>query len=364
MPNGLFCICFQRGHLWTCAEKGFQVATAKEIAKAARISRSTVQRALSGRPSVSGETRKRVLRIARSAGYRPNRHARALVMRRQKVAYAAVLTVPENNFMQEVLKGINKAQDELKDSGGRLSIRFMEMIDGARQAQLIDQLVADSVKGIVMIPVDCKEVRQAVARGVRNGTAFVTLATDLRKSRRLCFVGQDNLGSGRVAGELMSFLLHRGEKVACFVGSLQFLGHTQRLEGFRRRYLESHTAEDIIAVIEDFDSSKLAEKQTRQLLEATPDLAGIFIAGGGVEGICRAVKSLGRAGRIRIVGYDLVQSARSCRDGIIDFVIEQDPVQQGYRALSVLNSFVLYGETPVERQLTRIDIRTKETVSQ
>ena len=89
-------------------------------------------------------------------------------MRRQKVEYAAILTVPENIFMQEVLKGITMAQEELKDSGGRLSIRFMETIDGARQAQLIDQLVTKSVKGIVMIPVDCEAVRQAVARGVRR----------------------------------------------------------------------------------------------------------------------------------------------------------------------------------------------------
>jgi LacI family transcriptional regulator len=340
------------------------VVTAKEIAKAARISRSTVQRALSGNPSVSGETRKRILEIARSAGYRPNRHARALVMRRQKVAYAAILTVPENIFMQEVLKGITKAREELKDSGGRLSIRFMETIDGAEQARLIDELVRKSVRGIVMIPVDCDEVREAVARGVQRGTAFVTLATDLGKSRRLCFVGQDNHGSGRVAGELMSFLLRRGQKVACFVGSHQFLGHTQRLEGFRRRYLETHAAKDIVAVIENFDSAKLAEKLTRQLLASTPDLAGIFVAGGGVEGICRAVKSMGSAGKVRMVGYDLVQSARFCREGVVDFVIDQDPVQQGYRALSVLNSFVLYGERPAERQLTRIDIRTRETVNQ
>jgi LacI family transcriptional regulator len=338
------------------------VVTAKEIAEAARISRSTVQRALSGSPSVSRETRKRILEIAHSAGYRPNRHARALVMRRQKVGYAAILTVPENSFMQEVLKGISRAREELKDSGGRLSIRFMETIDGVEQARLIDTLVRESVKGIVMIPVDCPEVREAVARGVRSGTAFVTLATDLTKSRRLCFVGQDNVASGRVAGELMSFLLKRGEKVACFAGSLQFLGHAQRLEGFRRRYLESHAADDIVAVIETFDSSRLSEKLTRRLLEETPDLAGIFVAGGGMEGICRAVRTMGRAGAVRMVGYDLAQSARFCRDGVIDFVIDQDPVQQGYRALSVLNSFVLYGETPEERQLMRIDIRTKETV--
>lgn len=336
--------------------------TAKEIARASQVSRSTVQRALSGHPSVSERTRRRVLAIARSRGYRPNRHARALVMRRQKVEYAAVLTVPENSFMQEVLKGITRAQEELKDSGGKLSIHFMETIDGERQARLIDQLVSESVKGIVFIPVDCAAVRQAVARGVQQGTAFVSLATDLSRSSRLCFVGQDNVRSGRVAAELMGFLLRRGDPVACFVGTLQFLGHAQRLEGFRSRYAASHDAADIVAVIENADSSRLAEKQTRDLLASRPDLKGIFVAGAGLEGICRAVKAAGRAGAVRIVGYDLAQARRYCREGTVDFVIDQDPVEEGYRALNALSSFVLYGETPAERQLVRIDIRTRETV--
>ena len=339
------------------------MVTAKEIAIAARVSRSTVQRALSGSARVSRDARQRILGIAKSRGYRPNKHARALVMRRQKVEYAAILTIPENNFMHEVLKGINKAQEELKESGANVSIQFMDTIDGKRQAQLIDRLVRESKRGIVLIPVDCAEVRQAVANGFKKGTAFVTLATDLRQSRRLCFIGQDNARSGRVAGELMGFLLRKGEKVACFVGSSQFLGHTERLEGFRTKYLETHCKGDIVTVIENFDSSKLSEGLTRKLLERTPDLRGLFIAGAGVEGICRTVKSQGKAGKIRIISYDLVQSARYCREGVIDFVIDQNPVQEGYQALIVLNGFVAYGETPHQRQLTRIDIRTRETVA-
>ena len=338
------------------------MVTAKEIARVSRVSRSTVQRALSGHPSVSERTRRRVLAIARSRGYRPNRHARALVMRRQKVAYAAILTVPENRFMQELLRGINRAQEELKDSGGRLSIHFMETIDGELQARLIDELVDRGTKGVLLIPVDCTAVREAVDRGVRQGTAFVSLATDLSRSSRLCFVGQDNLRSGRAAAELMGFLLRRGDPVACFVGTLQFLGHAQRLEGFRSRYLESHDAADIVAVIENSDSGKLAEKQTRLLLDSRPDLRGIFVAGAGLEGVCRAVKAAGRAGSVRIVGYDLAQAGRYCREGVVDFVIDQDPVEEGYRALSALSSFIFFGETPAERQLVRIDIRTRETV--
>jgi LacI family transcriptional regulator len=285
-------------------------------------------------------------------------------MRRQKVAYAAILTVPENRFMQEVLRGINKAQEELKDSGATVSTHFMDTIDGRRQARLIARLVKESSRGVVLIPVDCDEVRQAMADGWKKGVSFVTLATDIQRSRRLCFVGQDNERSGRVAGGLMSFLVRRGEKVACFEGSSQFLGHRERLAGFREAYFRSHDEKDVVAVLENFDSSRISERLTRELLRRHPDLRGIFVAGAGAEGVCRTVKALGRAGAIRLVTYELVQSGRFCREGIVDFVIDQNPVQEGYTALSVLNSFVMYGETPAEKLVMKIDIHTRDTMDQ
>jgi LacI family transcriptional regulator len=338
------------------------VVTAKEIAEAARVSRSTVQRALTGHPSISLGAKKRIMAIARDLGYHPDPHARALVMRRQKIAYAAILTVPENSFMQEVLRGIRAGQQELKASGATVSIHFMKAIDGPRQARLIDRLVKSSVKGIVLIPVDCDEVRRAMKDGAARGTSFVTLATDIQRARRLCFVGQDNRRSGQVAGGLMGFLLRRGEKIACLEGSSQFLGHKERLDGFRERYFKAHDTQDLVAVVETFDSARLSEKLTRELLRLHPDLRGIFVAGAGVEGVCRALEKLGKAGQVRLVTYDLVQSVRWLRNGTVDFVIDQDPLQEGIRAVRALNSWVLYGEAPQEKQLMRIDICTRDTV--
>jgi LacI family transcriptional regulator len=338
------------------------MVTAKKIAEAAHVSRSTVQRALSGNPKVSSETKTRILRLAKALGYRPNKHARALVMRRQEHEYAVILTVPENSFMQEILKGINKAQAELKDFGVKVSIHFMDTIDGRRQANLIDQLVAASVKGIVLISIDCDEVRQAINNGFKKGITFITLATDIQHSKRLCFVGQDNYRSGQVAGGLMSMLIQRGEKIACFIGSKQFLGHEERLAGFRERYLQCHDAQDIVKVVENFDSSYQSEQLTRDLIVRNPDLRGIFVAGGGVEGVCKTVKEMGQNGKIRMLTYDLVQSRQFCLDGVVDFIIDQDPIMEGYRALSILNSFVMYKEIPQGMQLTKIDIRIRDNL--
>jgi LacI family transcriptional regulator len=338
------------------------MVTAKAIAEAARVSRSTAQRALSGDPKVSSETRARVREIAATFGYRPNRHARALVMRQQKLEYAAILTVPENVFMQEVLKGVNHAQDELKDSGVNVAVRFMDAIDGPMQAELINRLVEAGTRGIVFISIDCPEVRRAIANGVRKGTTFVSMVTDIRHSRRISFVGQDNTRSGRVAGGLMGVLLKPGEKVACFVGSTQFTAHMERLSGFRERFLDSHCVGDIVSVVENFDSAVFSDKLTGEVLAAHPDLRGIFIAGAGVDGVCAHITRRGLGGKIRMVTFDLVQSAEYCRDGVIDFVIDQGPVQEGYRALMVLNSYVMYGEIPEEKLFTTIDIRTRDNV--
>ena len=338
--------------------------TARDIAEAAQVSRSTVQRALSGDPKISDESKKHILAIARRLGYRPNPNARALVLSRQTTTYGVILTVPKNRFIHEVMRGINKAKEKMvATSSAGLSIHLMDTIDGDEQARLIDQLVGESVKGILLIPVECRAVREAVARGTRAGVAFVTLATDLSESRRLCFVGQDNLASGRVAGELMSYLLRPGEKIACFAGSLQFLGHAQRIEGFRNKYLKTHPAEDIVSVIEDFDSAELAERLTNELLSSTPDLRGVFVAGGGIGGVCKALHSKRNAGTVRVIGYDLIQCQQLCKRGQIDFVIDQNPVEEGFRALTALHNFVLYGEQPASTQLTKIDIRTSETLN-
>ena len=50
----------------------------RQIAKLADVSPGTVDRALNGRKGITESTRKRILAIAESAGYKPDLAARAL----------------------------------------------------------------------------------------------------------------------------------------------------------------------------------------------------------------------------------------------------------------------------------------------
>ena len=56
--------------------------TITDVAKAAGVSNSAVSYALNGKPGVSEKTRKRVLEVADSMGWKPNSAAKALSVAR------------------------------------------------------------------------------------------------------------------------------------------------------------------------------------------------------------------------------------------------------------------------------------------
>ena len=53
-------------------ERGNEMVTLKEIARACQVSPTTVSNILNGKPKVSEETRQRVLKTVDKMGYRPN----------------------------------------------------------------------------------------------------------------------------------------------------------------------------------------------------------------------------------------------------------------------------------------------------
>lgn len=62
------------------------MTTIKDIAKMANTSIGTVDRALNNKPGVSAKTRERIMAIAESLDYKPNRLGKALVLRNRNMA--------------------------------------------------------------------------------------------------------------------------------------------------------------------------------------------------------------------------------------------------------------------------------------
>lgn len=81
--------------------------TIKEIAQAAGVSRGTVDRALNNRPGVNSDVAKRVRRLARDLGYRPNQVAKALVGRSHTSSKIGIIIVTENNSFYDDMEALH-----------------------------------------------------------------------------------------------------------------------------------------------------------------------------------------------------------------------------------------------------------------
>ena len=90
----------------------------RDVARVAGVSVATASFALNGRPGVAEDTRKRILAVAASLGYRANTQARAL-RRGQTTTYGIVVRNFANPFFLEVLGG---AEEIASDCGATLLV--------------------------------------------------------------------------------------------------------------------------------------------------------------------------------------------------------------------------------------------------
>jgi len=158
--------------------------TIQDVAKRADVTAAAVSFALNGRPGVSEETRRRVVRIAREIGYRPNRAARALSMGTAG-ALGMVIDRPARSigtepFFMQLIAGI---QSELSSDGAGTALLFRMADDaGAESATYRDWWSAGHVDGVFLVNPHCEDQRfrelQAVGMpAIVLGSAETTLPT-------------------------------------------------------------------------------------------------------------------------------------------------------------------------------------------
>lgn len=116
--------------------------TSRDVARRAKVSQSTVSRALAGHTSVDGALRERVLAAAGELGYRPNEAARA--MRTSRSGNVGVVTARlANPLYPELLQVLSR---ELSSAGMRMVVWDTDDADGAAA---VDAARSGGVDGVI-----------------------------------------------------------------------------------------------------------------------------------------------------------------------------------------------------------------------
>jgi len=182
------------------------MATMKEIARLAGVSRGTVDRVLNKRGSVSPETEKNIREIAKKLNYTPNVAGKNLAVRKKKLKFGFILfgSADSNSFFVDVVFGIKSRASELSDFGVTVEIREANIDAPEQQAKIIDELVEIGINGLAITPINHPVVAERLLRLSDSGIPVVTSNSDIPDCGRLAYVGSNYYKSGETAAGLMN----------------------------------------------------------------------------------------------------------------------------------------------------------------
>ncbi|WP_404404925.1 LacI family DNA-binding transcriptional regulator [Pelagibacterium halotolerans] len=330
--------------------------TARDVARAAGVSPSTVDRVLNSRGGVADEKERRVLEWARRL-----KLDRALNQRAARTLRIAVLIQPPDNpfhaAVQNAFEAANGAYPQYN-----LQFRMRHILPQRPQetSERIAAIGAD-YDGLVIVSAHSDDIAAALRDLSKNGKLVITLATDLRGIDTHTYVGPDNRKAGRIAGDLMGRFLGRdGGDVVMIAGMLSMIGHEERETGFRAVLRERYPQCRLSEVLESLEHGERAGDLVFDVLQKNPGIKGIYNASAGALPVVRAIRALGRDDIVFITHELTEERRRLLREGMIDAVIDQDPPHEVRTVVDLIATYFGRRDGDPVQPITPVHIHTIE----
>ncbi|WP_025840668.1 LacI family DNA-binding transcriptional regulator [Asaia platycodi] len=335
-----------------------QRATIQDIARHSGVSTATVDRVINGRGGVKLAKERVVLEAARQLG-----DGRRLIALHARLARIAVVTQPPGNLFHAALQdAFRTIMPAYREQNIACFEHHSPISHPERSAALIRTLARD-YDGLVLCLPDHPAIRQAVTEAGQK-LPIVTIASDITSPNRLAYIGSDNHRAGRIAADMMGRLLGpRTGRVALIAGTMHYIGHQQRHAGFMAALDERYAALCATPAQECLENDDRAADAVHALLQEHRDIVGIYHFSTGADAIARLLGKLGLSEKLIFITHELtLHRASLLKSGVIDLVLDQNPMLEARTALSTLSHHLGRSPAPLDGPLIPLCVHTRETI--
>jgi len=220
------------------------------------------------------------------------------------------------------------------------------------QAELVElqNAIAAKPAGILISVADAAVLQPGIDAAMNAGIPVITMDSDAAMSRRLYFIGTNNLEAGRLGGRRVAEKLNGKGNVIFFTISGQ-PNTEERLKGFKDVFASKPEIK-IVDVVDIKSDARVAFDKTQELMALTgPKKIDAFVCLESASGkpVSDAVKRSNVADRL-VVAWDVNQDTLDgIKAGTIDSTVTQKPFTRGYIGLKALDE--IYHAPP--KQLTK-----------
>lgn len=335
-------------------------STIADLAETSGVSVSTIDRILNGRHPVRKATGDKVLAAAEAIGFYATPALRErLGIGRPVIRLGFLLQQSNRPYYQMLAAALTEAARHV-GPGVKLLVEHMDdLAPEAVAARLLD--MGNRVDAIAAVSAEHPRITLAIEMLSARHIPVFGLISGLTAACGTGYVGLDNWKVGRTAGWAIAGLCKAPGRVGILLGNHRYRCQEMNETGFRSYFREHGGEFTLLEPISTFEDRRVAREVTEDLLARAPDLVGLYLSGGGITGAMEAIAASGRAGKLVVVGHEMMEPTRTgLIDGVLTMVIAHPTARMIDEAIDAMRGAAA-GQPPGQR-LIGFDIFTAENI--
>ncbi len=261
----------------------------------------------------------------------------------KKYTIATVVKLSGVQWFNRMEEGVKKFG---KDTGNETFQQGPPKADAALQVQIIEDLIAQHVNAICVVPISSEALEPVLKKALDQGIVVISHEASNIKNVNYDIEAFDNAAYGaHLMDQLAKNMSKKGE-YAIFVGSLTAKTHNEWADAAIARQKKLYPNMKLVTDrLESNEDQTVAYNKTKELLKKYPNLRGIQgSAATDPAGAGLAVEELGLQDKVSVVGTSLVSvSSKYLKSGATDVISFWDPADAGY-AMNKLALTILEGK--------------------
>ena len=338
--------------------------TIPDLASAAGVSVSTVNRVLNQPESVRQPTREQVMIAAEEIGFYGTGTIKQAVFKGRKTHKLGVLLQQEGRrFYRNLGDALVAEANGRRDENVELSLQYLNDLSPERVSEKLVSL-SETCEAVALVAAQHPIIADAIDTVMSRGVPVAGLIAPLSAQGNVSFVGLDNWKVGRTAAWAFDSMVREPGKIGILLGNFRYRNQEMNESGFRS-YFREHNAEfSLLEPLATYESAAAARELTEKLLKEHPDLCGLFISGGGITGALSAVRKTHTREDFVAVGYELFDDTRAALiDGTLTMVISHPMETLARETITTLIKAKKAGTNAgAQRVALGFDIYTSENV--
>lgn len=253
--------------------------------------------------------------------------------------YILVTVLSKLPYWQNAAAGLSKAGAQY---GVKVDVRGPETFDPEAEVKEFREAMALKPAGILVSVADSAAMQPAINEAIEAGIPVITVDSDAPASKRLYFIGTNNLQAGRIGGQRVVDKLHGKGNVVFY--TIPQTNLDERLKGYKDVFAD-HPAIKVVEVFNTKGESGNAFDRTQHwLTEKGVEHIDAFISldSSSAKDVAEAVKRNNANDRLIIAMDTEKDTLDGIKSGLIDSTIAQKPFTMTYYGLKALDDIHHY----------------------